>query len=127
MYIPKSLYEALPYLYIAIGVALFMLLDSPFIYVSAACLYGAGALVWVTRSSYRRKNSRHQVENRKNRLLFPERLYEYLPFIYMAVGVVILTHIPGLYGAIPGAVLCLAGALVWMIRAIYRNHPVAAS
>lgn len=127
MYIPKSLYEALPYLYIAISVALFMLLDSPLIYVSAAFLYAAGALVWVTRSSYRRKNSRHQVENRKNRLQFPERVYEYLPFIYMALGVVTLTHIPGLYGAIPGSVLCLAGVLVWMIRAIYRSHTVAIS
>ncbi|RDE22687.1 hypothetical protein DV711_08895 [Motiliproteus coralliicola] len=120
------MYEALPYLYIAIGVALFMLLGSPLVSVSAACLYAAGAIVWVTRSSYRRKNSRHQVENRKNRWLFPEQIYEYLPFIYMAVGIATLSHIPGIYGAIPGAVLCLAGALVWIIRAIYRSHPVPA-
>lgn len=118
----KSLYEALPYLYIAISIIIFMLLGGPLIYFSAAALYCAGALVWVTRSAYRRKNSRHCIENRKERLRFPERLYEFLPFIYLAIGVVILVAIPGWLGLVPGGLFCLAGILVWLIRAIYRSQ-----
>ena len=122
MYIPKSLYEALPYLYIAIGLLVYRLIDSPLVYLCAALLYTAGALIWITRSAFRRKNSRHLVENRKHRIRFPDRLYEFLPFIYIALGWLVITHIPTIYGLIPGAMLCLAGGLVWIIRAIYRSH-----
>ncbi len=122
MYISKSLYEVLPYFYIGSSVAIFLLTDSPVIYLSTALLYTAGALIWVTRSAYRRKNSKHRVENRKDRYRFPEQVYEYLPFIYLALGVIAVAQIPAYYGVIPGAILCLAGGLVWLIRAIYRTH-----
>ncbi len=122
MYIPKSLYEALPYFYIGCSIAIFILADSPVIYLSTALLYAAGSLIWVTRSAYRRNNSKHQIENRRGRFRFPELVYEYLPFIYLAIGIVAVVQIPGLYGAIPGGILCLAGVLVWLIRAIYRTH-----
>ncbi|MEH6649297.1 MAG: hypothetical protein V7707_04635 [Motiliproteus sp.] len=123
MYIHKSVYEALPYFYITASIVIFFVLDNPLIYFSAAALYCAGALVWVTRSAYRRKNSRFCIENRKGRLRFPERLYEFLPFIYLAIGVVIIVTIPGVFGLAPGGLFCLAGVLVWIIRAIYRSHP----
>lgn len=125
MYLPKSLYEALPYLYIASGVAIFMAIGGPWVYLSASLLYAAGALVWVTRSAYRRKNSRHRIRNRKGRVRFPEQLYEYLPFIYLGLGLVVL-QLGGSYGIVPGIALCLAGGLVWMIRAIYRSQSGAA-
>ncbi len=136
MYIHKSVYEILPYFYMAVGVAIYVagslfpsvaffeLLDNPLVYSSDALLYAAGAFVWVARSAYRRKNSKHQVTNRKGLLQFPERIYEYLPFIYIAMGLVLVSQVAGLYGSIPGFVLCLAGVLVLMIRAIYRNYDV---
>ena len=134
MYIHKSVYEILPYLYIAIGIAIytgvtlfsevtiFAFFDSSLIYLSTALLYAAGSLVWVARSAYRRKNSKNHIENRKGLIRFPEPVYEYLPFVYLALGLVLVSQVPGFYGVIPGAILCLAGVLVWMIRAIYRSH-----
>ncbi len=122
MYIYKSLYEVLPYLYIVSSIVLFTMERSPWLYLSIASLYAAGALVWVTRSSYRRRNSKFQVRNRKDRFRFPEGLYEYLPFIYLGLGLLSVMHISGLTALISGGLLCLAGILVWIIRAIYRSQ-----
>jgi hypothetical protein len=135
--IHKLIYESLPYCYVAAGIAIYVIgfafpgvsvdafFKSPLSYLLAALLYAAGARVWVARSAYRRKNSRLRVENRKGLFQFPEGLYEYLPFIYLALGLMFISQVPGVYGGITGSVLCLAGVLVWMIRAIYRSHEPA--
>ncbi|MFT6915292.1 MAG: hypothetical protein ACJAWL_001597 [Motiliproteus sp.] len=134
MYIHKFVYESLPYCYIAAGIVIYVIgaafpsaflmafIKSPLIYLPSALLYAAGAWVWVARSAYRRKSSKLRVENRKGLFQFPEGLYEYLPFIYLALGVIFISQVSGVYGGIAGSVLCLTGVLVWMIRAIYRSH-----
>ena len=124
MVIHKPVYEVLPYAYIVIGILVVMALDSPLTYLSGALFYAAGAAVWVMRSAYRRKNSNKEVTNRRGRVLFPEKVYEYLPFFYIAAGVILVVTFNTWLAYLPGGILCMAGVLVWMIRAIYRSQAV---
>ncbi len=124
MVIRKPVYEALPYVYILIGVAVIMVLQSPLTFLSGALFYAAGSAVWVMRSDYRRKNSDKKVSNRKGRVLFPEKVYEYLPFLYIGLGVLLMVSFNTYLAYIPGGILCMAGMLVWIIRAIYRSQLV---
>ncbi len=122
MVIQKPVYEALPYVYIVIGVAVVMALESPLTFLSGALFYAAGSVVWVMRSDYRRKNTEKRIANRKGRVLFPEKVYEYLPFVYIGIGILLVVMFDTYLAYIPGGVLCMAGMLVWMIRAIYRSQ-----
>lgn len=123
MHLPKALYEALPYVYLILGVVLVVSLQSPIAYASGALFYIAGAAVWVVRSSHRRKNSNQAIENRRGRLVFPEKMYEYLPFAYMGFGIILAAAFDHPIAYLSAAVLTFAGALVWLIRAIYRSQP----
>ncbi|MCW8884297.1 MAG: hypothetical protein OQK12_03455 [Motiliproteus sp.] len=124
MVIQKPVYEVLPYVYIVIGILVVIALDSPLTYLSGALFYTAGSAVWVMRSAYRRKNSRKEVSNRQGRVLFPEKVYEYLPFFYIAVGIMLVVTFDTWLAYLPGGILCMAGMLVWMIRAIYRSQAI---
>lgn len=125
MHLPKGLYEALPYVYLLLGALLVVSLDSPFLYASGALLYMAGAAVWVIRSSHRRKNNRKEIQNRNGSIVFPEKVYEFLPFIYMGMGLMLVATFSHPISYISAFVLGFAGALVWMIRAIYRSQEAA--
>ncbi|OMH38111.1 hypothetical protein [Motiliproteus sp. MSK22-1] len=122
MVIRKPVYEVLPYTYIAIGIVVVMAMDSPLTYVSGILFYVAGAVVWVMRSAYRRKNSRKHIANRRNSVRFPEAVYEFLPFIYIGLAVLLVVSFSTPLAYIPGVVLAMAGMLVWIIRAIYRSQ-----
>ncbi|MEH6627312.1 MAG: hypothetical protein V7739_12780 [Motiliproteus sp.] len=122
MVIQKPVYESLPYVYIVIGVAVVIALESPLTFLSGALFYAAGSAVWVMRSGYRRKNTDKQVSNRRGRVLFPEKVYEFLPFIYIGAGILLVVMFDTYLAYIPGGILCMAGMLVWMIRAIYRSQ-----
>lgn len=122
MHLPKALYEALPYLYLVVGALLVVGLDSPFVFASGVLFYIAGAGVWVIRSSHRRKNNSRDIENRRGRIVFPEKLYEYLPFLYMGVGILLASLVDHPIAYLSAFVLGFAGALVWLIRAIYRSQ-----
>lgn len=120
--LPKRFYEALPYLYIVMALAVMAFTEGGWVYLFAALLYACGACIWVMRSAYRRKTSPVLVRNRRGFMLFPALVYEYLPFIYLGAGVVILQTVVPPWNLVPGTMLCLAGVLVWIIRAIYRSH-----
>ena len=122
MVLPKRIYESLPYLYILSALGVVALTEGGLVYLFAALLYAGGAMVWVMRSAYRRKTSPVVVRNRRGFVLFPALLYEYLPFLYLAAGVLVLSLVAAPWNLVPGGMLCLAGLLVWMIRAIYRNQ-----
>lgn len=122
LHLPKSLYELLPYAYLLLGAVLIAGLDSPVAYASGALLYMAGAAVWVVRSSHRRKNSNDKIQNRRGRVVFPEKLYEFLPFVYMGLGLVLATLSSHPIAYLSAFVFGFAGALVWLIRAIYRTQ-----
>lgn len=122
LHLPKSLYELLPYAYLLLGAMLIIGLNSPVAYASGALLYMAGAAVWVVRSSHRRKNSNNKIQNRRGLVVFPEKLYEFLPFAYMGLGIVLATVFSHPIAYLSAFVLGFAGALVWLIRAIYRTQ-----
>lgn len=124
MHLPKFVYEALPYFYLLVGAVLVVVLESPITFASGVLFYLAGAAVWVVRSSHRRKNSSKQIENRHGRFVFPEMLYEYLPFAYMGVAIILASMFAHPIAYLSAAVLGFAGLLVWMIRAIYRSQAV---
>ena len=122
MVIRKPVYEVLPYTYIAVGIMVVIAMDSPLTYVSGVLFYVAGAIVWVMRSAYRRKNNKRDITNRRSSIRFPEMVYEFLPFIYIGLAVLLVVSFSTPLAYIPGAVLAMAGMLVWIIRAIYRSQ-----
>jgi len=91
VFLPKSIYENLPYIYFLISGALLVLGEEKVLKASAAIFYSAACIVLVTRSAHRRldtskgKSAKHQL---------PEIIYEYLPYCYCAIGIFILMAKP---------------------------------
>ncbi|MBA6391833.1 hypothetical protein H4J38_13750 [Colwellia sp. BRX10-3] len=99
MFYPKIIYENLPYAYFLVCAYLLAFYDTWPVFVSAGLFYCAGCITLVTRSGYRRLDRRKDTEKnpiKKNNL--PEWLYEYLPYGYFAVAMVIVlkTTLPAL-------------------------------
>ncbi len=127
MRIKKPIYEALPYLYIFLGVMIALQLDYALTYVSAALFYTAGAAVWVMRSAWRRKEKAPEIKNRAELWHFPTMVYEYLPFIYMAFGVVLVEGLDSPLRLVPGFLFFCTGMVVWAMRMITRHSDVSLS
>ena len=98
MYYPKFIYENLPYAYFLVCAYLLAFYDTWPVLSSAGLLYCAGCITLVTRSEYRRVDRRKDVENSSVKKKLPEWLYEYLPYGYFAVAMVIVlkTTLPAL-------------------------------
>jgi hypothetical protein len=91
MYYPKFIYENLPYAYFLVCAYLLAFYDSWPVFVSVGLLYSAGCITLVTRSEYRRVDRRKSDDDnpiKRNKL--PEWIYEYLPYGYFAVAMVIV-------------------------------------
>jgi hypothetical protein len=54
--------------------------------------------------------------------VLPTKIYEPLPYSYMFAGIVSMVLVPSLLGVISGALLFLAGALVWIVRSEHRRE-----
>ena len=98
MYYPKFIYENLPYAYFLVCAYLLAFYDTWPVFFSAGLLYCAGCITLVTRSEYRRVDRRKDVENNSVKKKLPEWLYEYLPYGYFAIAMVIVlkTTLPAL-------------------------------
>lgn len=96
MFYPKFIYENLPYAYFLVCAYLLAFYDTWTVFASAGLFYCAGCITLVTRSEYRRLDRYKDNHDKKNTL--PETLYEYLPYIYFAVGMIIIlkTTLPAL-------------------------------
>jgi len=91
MFYPKFIYENLPYVYFLVCAYLLAFYDTWPVFVSAGLFYCAGSIILVTRSGYRRLDrykDNHHKANKKHTL--PEWLYEYLPYSYFGVSMVII-------------------------------------
>lgn len=53
--------------------------------------------------------------------MLPNYLYETLPYGYMTAGAAAVVFTPGYVAAMSGALLILAGALVWILRSEHRR------
>ncbi|MCH8538304.1 MAG: hypothetical protein LAT66_11105 [Alkalimonas sp.] len=60
--------------------------------------------------------------------MLPEKLYESLPYLYAGVGVATLFMMPGhpVLTSLSGALLFVAGGLVWVIRSEHRRRDLDA-
>ena len=84
MFLPKAVYENLPYVYfIFSGFLLTFEMTWPILF-SASLFYSAGCITLVSRSANRRRDKQKKL-GIKNKI--PEMLYEYLPYIYSAIGI----------------------------------------
>lgn len=84
LFLPKVVYENLPYTYFILsGYLLTFEMTWPILF-SASLFYSAGCITLVSRSANRRLDKQKQL-GIINKI--PEMLYEYLPYIYSAVGV----------------------------------------
>ncbi|MFB0981657.1 MAG: hypothetical protein QMC62_12165 [Alteromonadaceae bacterium] len=84
MFVSKAIYENLPFTYFIIsGYLLTFEMTWP-ILSSAGLFYSAACVTLVSRSANRRLDKQKKL-GIKNKT--PELLYEYLPYIYSAVGV----------------------------------------
>ncbi|MEW6992565.1 hypothetical protein AADZ91_18020 [Colwelliaceae bacterium 6441] len=87
MVLPKVIYENLPYIYFLISGGLLVYGDEWTLIFSAGIFYTVACIVLVTRSAHRRLDKQ---KNKPSKYYFPDLLYEYLPFIYGAIGIFIL-------------------------------------
>ncbi|MDO6447602.1 hypothetical protein Q4493_17660 [Colwellia sp. 1_MG-2023] len=87
MVLPKTVYENLPYLYFLASGGLLALGDGWALIFSAGIFYAVACIVLVSRSAHRRldKHKTHSIK-----YLFPELVYEYLPYTYVAIGIFVL-------------------------------------
>lgn len=84
LFVPKTLYENLPFAYFIVsGYLLTFNMTWPML-ISAALFYSAACVTLVTRSACRRLDKQKKL-GIKNKI--PELFYEYLPYIYNAIGV----------------------------------------
>lgn len=88
MFFPKIIYENLPYLYFIVCAYLLAFFDTWAVFASAALFYCAGCITLVTRSGYRRVDRFKDNKNTKQTL--PLYIYEYLPYCYFAIAMVLL-------------------------------------
>jgi len=84
LFIPKTIYENLPFAYFITSGFLLTFEISVAILISAVLFYSAGCVTLVTRSAHRRID-KHKSLGEKYKI--PQILYEYLPYTYSAVGV----------------------------------------
>lgn len=88
MFFPKVIYENLPYLYFLVCAYLLAFYHSWVVFVSAGLFYCAGCITLVTRSGYRRVD--RFKENKNNKQTLPLIIYEYLPYGYFAIAMILV-------------------------------------
>ncbi len=59
--LPKLIYEALPFFYIAVGVVTLTVVESPILFISSLLFLAAGVLVLAWRFTYRKGTARERV------------------------------------------------------------------
>ena len=118
--LPTKLYEALPYVYIATGVAVLLSYSSWLALVCALLLTLAGAVVWILRSDNRRSDIRGA--RFKYGGWLPFWLYEMLPFACVMTALLVFAVSSNMYFYPFAMILLGVGTHVWLLRGSYRKH-----
>ncbi|MCY9821903.1 hypothetical protein [Aeromonas media] len=115
--LPPWIYEQLPLLYLLLSAVLWFFAHSPLLWLAAILLFVVGALLWMMRSNYRRTDL---VIYPAKRWLQPEWYYEALPFLWLALGLVLLRQpdTTALLALLP----CLWGGRCLWTRRRHRHH-----
>ena len=115
--LPPWIYEQLPLLYLLLSAALWSFAHSPLLWLAATLLFAVGALIWMMRSNYRRTDL---IIYPAKRWLQPEWYYEALPFLWLALGLVLL-RLPDTT-ALLALLPCLWGCRCLWARRRQRHH-----
>ncbi|MDM5093309.1 hypothetical protein [Aeromonas rivipollensis] len=115
--LPPWIYEQLPLLYLLLSAVLWSFAHSPLLWLAATLLFAVGALIWMMRSNYRRTDL---VIYPAKRWLQPEWYYEALPFLWLALGLVLL-RLPDTT-ALLALLPCLWGGRCLWARRRHRHH-----
>lgn len=84
MFVPKTIYENLPFAYFIIsGYLLTFNMTWPML-ISAGLFYSAACITLVTRSAHRRLDKQKKLGIKHK---IPDLIYEYLPYSYGAIAV----------------------------------------
>lgn len=115
--LPSWLYEQLPSFYLLLSAGLLLLAQSPLLWLAATMLFVAGALIWMMRSNYRRTDlvifpAKHWLQ--------PELVYEAQPFLWLALGLLLL-RLPDTT-ALLALLPCLWGCRCLWARRLHRHH-----
>tara|TARA_R110002111_G_scaffold21935_1_gene50514 strand:- start:191 stop:568 length:378 start_codon:yes stop_codon:yes gene_type:complete len=96
VFYPKVIYENLPYLCFLICAYLVAFYDTWMVYTSAGLFYIVACIMLVQRSNYRRVD--RYKDNEKYRQTLPPIIYEYMPYAYFAIAMILLlkTQFPAL-------------------------------
>ncbi|MGY6036697.1 hypothetical protein [Aeromonas sp. AE23HZ002T15] len=115
--LPSWFYEPLPAFYLLASAGLLLLAQNPLLWLASAVLFMAGAFIWMMRSNYRRTDL---VIFPAKRWFQPEWFYETQPFLWLALGLMLL-RLPGttpLLALLP----CLWGCRCLWARRLHRHH-----
>lgn len=118
--LPILLYEPLPLIYLCGGALILTTGQSELMLISAFLFYWAGALIWVIRSKNRRTDFR--TKPLKKLLFFPESLYEFRPFFYSFIGILLLRNTGQTLWIVAGAILILLAMYSLYQRSLHRRH-----
>jgi hypothetical protein len=119
--LPRAIYEILPSGYLSAGTGSMLLLEPWLAHVGGALLFCMGALIWVLRSNYRRYDKYKKSFARKTKAI-PEPVYEFIPFLYLACSVLILSLLFNTPALIVAALAGCRGLVLLYKRAQYRNR-----
>lgn len=118
--LPAKLYEAVPYIYIAIGSAILLAINSWLAIASGLLIVFAGAVIWILRSD----NRRSDIKGARNKYggVLPFWCYEILPFSYCIVAILLFTGSGNMYFYPSAMIMLLVGMQLWLLRSSYRKH-----
>lgn len=116
----KLTYEVLPSTYLLTGVGSISLLEPHYGIIAGFILYFLGALIWVMRSNYRRKDE-HRKPSRKF-LVWPEWFYEFTPFVLIGGAATMVQFSHQIGTSIAATVISLFALHKLYLRYQHRQH-----
>ncbi|TRX56432.1 hypothetical protein [Thalassomonas sp. M1454] len=121
MKLSKPLYEKLPLIYFVSSLAVFFNYNSLITNISAAVIFFVSALVWVKRSDYRRQT---RINQTVNHFRLPQVVYEYYPFVFLAIAFSLVKYYPQPLGLAIALILTLIAVKNLFVRHQSRMNPL---
>ena len=121
IHLNQELYEFYPFLYFIFGTAFYLLINGHEVLriISLAACFGAGFIALLVRSRHRCLERTARVKTDK-RLWFPRPVYEAIPVIYIAAGILLLASTRHVIAYISGLALVTAGCYFLFSRIMHR-------
>jgi hypothetical protein len=121
--LPRSFYEALPYINLVIGSVVIYRYDSVLLLLSGIMFFAAGAFMWSLRSDNRRKDQTFKITDYGS---FNRNWYEFKPFFYMLFGLLTVTRSGSSILEMLGMLIGLFGLYLIVQRSLHRQLTLSA-